>query len=690
MNEVEKACLSDEGLETTPLHVDSSLNLRELHRTTHVRCNYAFCCDTMGSGKSYDMLAHICQQPFLTPLDVKSAHIRHSVFHLRRYEFNQHYVYFKTNLLIIPTSIVVQWKKYLEHFPTLSAVVICSELDIVQLVGTNEMRQTFWNDLKEGKYHLLIISHTFVESFFNWFYNYRTIPLVQKAYNYKRTHRAGEQYDHVPIHHLLAKRMENDDVVESITDVDALGKSVTSRKKSHTDFILLRESATIGEPTDFFLEELTRTIPSFSDLNLSNLDNPMSVIQEHVCFSRVVVDEADTIYFKSHSRLPNALFYWFVTSSYGNLLFPDGLNSSTKRFNGFVHRLSPMYDFMNSIHSMPHIREVFLMNDPDYIQQCIHLPPMNQRTILCKTPKVIKILGDDASMTDVIDRIRADDLEGIKDFFKCELKSIEDVGEAYEKRLSTLLSDKQAELTYKSSISYATPKAKEEAIAKIISDIEHMKERLKSVMEKLNELNESSECPICFNEICNPLVMPCCTNVFCTECVLEGIKYGRVNCAYCSAPIDRSKFTLVKGKPNKKGKEKAVVVEKIRSKMDECLYQLNTLLAHPDRRVLLFSTYDSTFTNMQKALIENKIHFEFIHGSANHITQCIYRFQTGENQLLFLNAKNFAAGLNLSMATDVIIYNSMGDNMKMQVIGRAQRLGRTTPLNVIHLRMEDE
>ena len=44
--------------------------------------------------------------------------------------------------------------------------------------------------------------------------------------------------------------------------------------------------------------------------------------------------------------------------------------------------------------------------------------------------------------------------------------------------------------------------------------------------------------------------------------------------------------------------------------------------------------------------------------------------------LLFLNARHYAAGLNLPMTTHVIIYNSMSDNMRMQVIGRAQRMGR--------------
>ena len=60
-------------------------------------------------------------------------------------------------------------------------------------------------------------------------------------------------------------------------------------------------------------------------------------------------------------------------------------------------------------------------------------------------------------------------------------------------------------------------------------------------------------------------------------------------------------------------------------------------------------------------------------------------FENGSTKVIMLNATNFGAGMNLQMATDVVIYHRFTSEMEEQVIGRAQRLGRTTPLNVHYL-----
>jgi hypothetical protein len=46
--------------------------------------------------------------------------------------------------------------------------------------------------------------------------------------------------------------------------------------------------------------------------------------------------------------------------------------------------------------------------------------------------------------------------------------------------------------------------------------------------------------------------------------------------------------------------------------------------------------------------------------------------------------------MNLQMATDVVLYHRFTKEMEEQVIYRAQRLGRTTPLNVYYLLHDNE
>ena len=48
-----------------------------------------------------------------------------------------------------------------------------------------------------------------------------------------------------------------------------------------------------------------------------------------------------------------------------------------------------------------------------------------------------------------------------------------------------------------------------------------------------------------------------------------------------------------------------------------------------------------------------------------------------------LNAKYYGSGLNLQMTTDLIMYHKMDKNTKIQIIGRAQQVGRNSQL-IIH------
>jgi SNF2 family DNA or RNA helicase len=57
---------------------------------------------------------------------------------------------------------------------------------------------------------------------------------------------------------------------------------------------------------------------------------------------------------------------------------------------------------------------------------------------------------------------------------------------------------------------------------------------------------------------------------------------------------------------------------------------------------------------------------------------------------VLLNAKYFGAGLNLQFTDEIIIYHRMSKDLETQVIGRAQRLGRTESLKINYLCYDNE
>ena len=64
-------------------------------------------------------------------------------------------------------------------------------------------------------------------------------------------------------------------------------------------------------------------------------------------------------------------------------------------------------------------------------------------------------------------------------------------------------------------------------------------------------------------------------------------------------------------------------------------------------------------------------------------------FKSGDINIILLNTQYAGSGIDISFATDVIIFHSMGID-KQQAIGRAQRVGRTEQLVIHNLCYEHE
>ena len=72
-------------------------------------------------------------------------------------------------------------------------------------------------------------------------------------------------------------------------------------------------------------------------------------------------------------------------------------------------------------------------------------------------------------------------------------------------------------------------------------------------------------------------------------------------------------------------------------------------------------------------------------GSSKNREKHIDLFKSGKTPVLFLNSNFNGAGLNLTESTDIILCHRMSDSQKTQIIGRANRIGRTQKLTVHQL-----
>jgi SNF2 family DNA or RNA helicase len=72
------------------------------------------------------------------------------------------------------------------------------------------------------------------------------------------------------------------------------------------------------------------------------------------------------------------------------------------------------------------------------------------------------------------------------------------------------------------------------------------------------------------------------------------------------------------------------------------------------------------------------------------VENIIKKYKNNEISVLLMNARNFGAGINLENTDDIIVLHKMNHELEKQVIGRAQRLGRTGPLRVWKLKYTNE
>lgn len=104
----------------------------------------------------------------------------------------------------------------------------------------------------------------------------------------------------------------------------------------------------------------------------------------------------------------------------------------------------------------------------------------------------------------------------------------------------------------------------------------------------------------------------------------------------------------------------------------------------------MFSGYDATFAGFDTRLKEEGIKYAIVNGSQARIAKLLREFAAGKYNTLFLNARNMGAGLNIETASHVVLFHRMSNDLETQIIGRAMRLGRSTPLQVVHLVHENE
>jgi hypothetical protein len=377
-------------------------------------------------------------------------------------------------------------------------------------------------------------------------------------------------------------------------------------------------------------------------------------------YSRIIIDEILQI------KLPADFnwccnFIWFITAT------PSGLYSIRRHY--IKELINGMMNYYNLL---------MIKNNDDFVAQSMKLPDIIFKKIKCLTPKEL-IAIKDFIPNDIINMINANNIPEALKKLNCNIDTTDNIFNILTKRTQIDINDEEARLEYIKKVNYNDQKTKEEAIKKSTDKINGLKDRLQNIKRRIDNFSEDN-CPICFENNNKPVIVSCCNNIICLKCIVN----VKNICPFCRKQITTSMMNILDNSYKKKIEENSND-EKLK---DKIVNLIDIVKNKKEGRFLVFSSYDETFSDIIKRFDQNKITHSSILGGISHINNVINDFTAGKINVLMMNAKHYGSGLNLQMATDIIIYHEMPKELETQVIGRAHRLGRKDNL-VVHYLLHD-
>ena len=414
-------------------------------------------------------------------------------------------------------------------------------------------------------------------------------------------------------------------------------------------------------------------------------------------WSRLFLDEADTLTCTLRAGDVVSRFTWFITGSWLNMLFPNGVPTYTMANlpedvqkmsgNGTIAGVLSRYNIVSTYTSDsrdPRFTELVIRNSDAWIDTSLKRPLITHEDIVCRAPANLGILQDFISPA-ALEALHAGDSAGAMAALGLKSASKESLVARVTASLRSDIVQAQKILAFKRDIEYSTASAKDAAVQRAEVRVATLESQLVSLEARIAEA-ASQACPICYDAPNTATLTPCCRQTFCLSCLCECIK-TKPACPLCRTPIRSVKDLLVIGQEE----DGAATVTKETQLATKGAALLKLLTESTgDQRFLVFSAHEASFKGLKEMLGARGIECEMFFGSAARIEKLRSRFQEGAVRVLCMNARHVGAGINLEAATHVVLYHRMNTELERQVIGRAVRFERAEELRVIHLVHEQE
>jgi hypothetical protein len=418
----------------------------------------------------------------------------------------------------------------------------------------------------------------------------------------------------------------------------------------------------------------------------------------NIVWSRVFVDEADSITCSLRPGEINTRFMWFITGSWLNMLFPNGMYTYTIQGlsedvrkmigDGVINGINSRYNIVGQ--SLSDSRDgrfasLVLRNSDEWIDSSLLRPVIVHDTLVCKAPANLGILRDFISPA-AMEALHAGDTVGALAVLGLKAASQETLADRVTESLRGDLIQAEKILAFKRDIEYSTAAIKAHAIEKAEAKVIRLKEQLDALTARMASIT-TELCPICYDTPRTTTLTPCCRQGFCLACLCECIT-KKPSCPLCRQPIQSAKDLLVIGDVQAEEGVGSIEATGPPTKGAALLKLLSE--STKDQRFLVFSAHEASFKGLRELLAARDIRCEVLQGTAQRVERLRKQFRDGTVRVLCMNARHVGAGINLEAATHVVLYHRMNVELERQVIGRAVRFERAAELRVVHLVHEEE
>jgi SNF2 family DNA or RNA helicase len=465
--------------------------------------------------------------------------------------------------------------------------------------------------------------------------------------------------------------------IQTLSSGLIINRKIERYEKLSTNLILVSSSLVHQWENEIKNTELKYFIIS-SKRNLENIDfneydivivipsmyNYLIQINNNKAWKRFLFDEPGHLRVSGMKKVI-AGFYWLITAT------PKEIMNQHKNCRESFMKKILTDDCLVTIEQQ--FEGMIIKNDDEFVKASFNMPPTFEFYYSCHQP-VLKTLSGFVDST-LHSLIESGNIEG----------AINHLGGKTKNLIELVKQNKLQKLEKLKNLAYMHEHVElnEDKLKKINNEISEINEDIIEI-EKRTSAMLNEKCSICMQILDKPVLETNCQNIFCGKCFLKWLEKSKT-CPLCRAEVFQNELVYLSNSANSINNN--ITLEKESEKITQIEMTIKIINDNKDGKFIIYSSNDLCFEPLCRVLAENNIKFTTLKGNYKIREKCIETFKSGDINVLLLNTNYNGSGLNLQEATHIIMYHTMSEGIKNQIIGRANRIGRLEPLSVHYLKV---